>query len=146
MGAYPWAMVEYRFATPDDAAGILAFWAEAAEDAHRPSDEETAVLSLIERDPEALILAVDRSEIVGSLLAGWDGWRFHLYRLAVAPSRRGDGIARTLLIRAEARFISLGASRVDAMVLDENELGAGFWQRAGYAPQPEWSRWVRFLP
>ena len=35
--------------------------------------------------------------VVGTVIAGWDGWRAHLYRLAVAPDLRGRGIARQLL-------------------------------------------------
>ena len=43
-------------------------------------------------------LAADGEHIVGSVIAGWDGWRCHLYRLAVAPARRREGIGRALLL------------------------------------------------
>ncbi|MFD1858619.1 GNAT family N-acetyltransferase [Aeromicrobium camelliae] len=82
-------------------------------------------------------------ELVGTVIAGWDGWRAHLYRLAVHPARRGHGIAQTLLDAAEHRLYRLGAPRFDAMVLEGNELGGGFWTERGYAPQEEWRRWVR---
>jgi hypothetical protein len=47
---------------------------------------------------------------------------------------------------AEQCFTALGARRVDAMVLSDNELGQQAWVAAGYERQPEWSRWVKFLP
>jgi ribosomal protein S18 acetylase RimI-like enzyme len=134
-----------RPAVRADVPGILAFWRSAAEDTHRPTDTARAVEALIARDPEALILAVDGTVIAGSVIAGWDGWRCHLYRLAVAPSHRRQGIGRALLGAVEERFRQLGGTRVDAMVLDGNDLAHRAWRAGGYAPQPEWSRWVKRL-
>lgn len=135
-----------RSATEDDIDAVLAFWRSAAEDAHRPPDDRAALTRLISRDPDALMLAVAGENLVGTLIAGWDGWRFHLYRLAVHPDHRRQGVAETLLTAAEARFAASGASRVDAMVLDENPPAHGFWSARGYRPQGEWSRWVKMLP
>lgn len=134
-----------RPAVAADVDAVLVFWRAAAEDTNR-SDTGEAVRALLSRDPEGLILAEDSRGIAGSLIAGWDGWRFHLYRLAVRPDRRRQGIGRALLVAAEQRFANLGASRVDAMVLSDNVLGQQAWVAAGYERQPEWSRWVKFLP
>lgn len=138
-------MVAYRNAVAADADDVMAFWSTAAEDSHRPPDSTDAVLRLIGRDPEALILAVDNEVVVGSIIVGWDGWRCHLYRLAVAPTHRRQGIGRRLVELAEERFASYGGSRADAMVLDDNAQAHGVWSTAGYARQPEWSRWVKPL-
>jgi ribosomal protein S18 acetylase RimI-like enzyme len=132
-----------RLAVDADAAAVLSFWSTAAEDAHRPPDTEAAVRALVARDPDALMLAVDGEQIVGTLIAGWDGWRGHLYRLAVASDARGQGIARQLVEAAEHRLRELGVGRIDAMVLDENESAHPAWERLGYRPQPEWSRWIK---
>ena len=77
------------------------------------------------------------------MIAGWDGWRYHLYRLAVHPDYRRQGVATALLDWAEQRLVDLGASRIDAMVLDDNDLGQSIWAARGYHQQPEWSRWVK---
>ena len=79
------------------------------------------------------------------MIAGWDGWRCHLYRLAVLPSRRRSGIGQALIAAAEERFRILGGSRVDAMVLDDNEQAHRIWRACGYRPQDEWSRWIKPL-
>jgi ribosomal protein S18 acetylase RimI-like enzyme len=132
-----------RPATPTDVPDVLAFWQVAAEDAHRPADSTQAIEALIARDPEALILALDDAVVVGSIIAGWDGWRCHLYRLAVAPTHRRQGIGRVLIEAAEERFRSLGGTRVDAMVLIDNDLAHHAWRASGYAAQSEWSRWIK---
>lgn len=117
----------------------------AAEDAHRPDDTARAVEALVARDPDALILAVRDGAIVGTVVAGWDGWRCHLYRLAVDPGHRRQGIGRLLVDAAEQRFRRLGGTRADAMVLDGNAPAHQAWGATGYARQAEWSRWVKPL-
>jgi ribosomal protein S18 acetylase RimI-like enzyme len=134
-----------RAAVLADAAAVLEFWSVAAEDSHRPADSADAVRRLIARDPDALLLAVDGDRIVGTVIAGWDGWRCHIYRLAVDPERRREGIGRALIAWAEQRFADLGGGRSDAMVLDPNERAHRVWARAGYQRQAEWSRWVKPL-
>jgi hypothetical protein len=54
-------------------------------------------------------------------------------------------IGRLLVDAAEAKFRALGGSRADAMVLDDNALAHHAWRSGGYAPEPEWSRWVKPL-
>ena len=135
-----------RTAQAHDVNAVLAFWRVAASDAHRPPDTAAAIAALHLRDPDALILAVDGDQIVGTVIAGWDGWRCHLYRLAVAPSRRRAGIGQALIAAAEERFRVLGGIRVDAMVLDDNEQAHRIWSAAGYHQQAEWSRWIKPLP
>ncbi|MFF0768065.1 GNAT family N-acetyltransferase [Nonomuraea wenchangensis] len=138
--------VKIRCGGPDDVKDVLAFWLLAAEGTDR-HDSAAKVVALVERDPEALLIAElpDGGELVGTLIAGWDGWRAHLYRLAVHPGHRRQGIATALLAAAEARFAAFGAFRADAMVLDDNILAHPAWSAAGYGPQPEWSRWVKPL-
>lgn len=138
--------VVLREAVPADIPAVLAFWQVAAEGTNRAeSDSAPAVRRLLECDPDALVLAWADGVIVGSLIAGWDGWRGHLYRFAVHPDRRRRGIGRALLDAAEQRFAALGGHRADAMVLAGNASAHPAWAAAGYAPQPEWVRWVKPL-
>lgn len=133
-----------RPAVPADIEAVIAFWLVAGENTNR-SDSLEAVTALVKRDPEALLLAVDGDAIVGSIIAGWDGWRCHIYRFAVDPSRRRAGIGRMLLEAAEHRFAALGGGRSDAMVLNDNELGLKVWAASGYVRQTDCARWVKPL-
>ncbi|MFC7865200.1 GNAT family N-acetyltransferase [Streptomyces murinus] len=133
-----------RPAVPDDLDAVLAFWRTAAEGTSI-SDDRAGVERLLERDPQALILAERGGEPVGTVIAGFDGWRCHLYRLAVTPERRRQGVATALLAAAEERFVRLGGRRADAMVLVRNERARYAWSAAGYAPEERWRRWVKPL-
>jgi ribosomal protein S18 acetylase RimI-like enzyme len=140
-------VLHFRLATnePEEISEILNFWANNAENGSRPTDTVDAIRTLVEEDPQALILAVDNDEIIGTIIAGWNGWRSGLYRLAVREDRRSQGVGRLLIERALDRFISLGVNRVDAMVLDDNETAHTAWASYGFTRQNNWSRWVKNL-
>jgi ribosomal protein S18 acetylase RimI-like enzyme len=136
--------IKVRTAAIDEVPALLAFWARSAEGTSI-TDDEDGVARLLARDPDALLVAEQDGAIAGTVIAGYDGWRCHLYRLAVDPGLRRQGIATALLTAAHERFAALGGRRVDAMVLDHNELGQQAWRAVGYHREEQWSRWIKPL-
>ncbi|MFB7668285.1 GNAT family N-acetyltransferase [Kitasatospora sp. NPDC056138] len=136
--------IRVRRAALDEMPDLLAFWARSAEGTSI-TDDPDGVARLITRDPEALLVAERDGAVVGTVIAGYDGWRCHLYRLAVDPGQRRQGIATALLAAAEERFAVLGGRRGDAMVLQANEQAQYAWRAAGYVREEQWRRWVKPL-
>jgi ribosomal protein S18 acetylase RimI-like enzyme len=80
----------------DELATVLGLWHAAGVTPPSISDSIEGLTRLI-REPVALLLvATIDDQIVGSVIGGWDGWRGNIYRLAVAPEHRRQGIARRL--------------------------------------------------
>jgi ribosomal protein S18 acetylase RimI-like enzyme len=58
----------------------------------------------------------------------------HIKRLAVLPEYRGKGFGRELLVQAEDRLRSLGATVIELSVAAPLEPIQEFYKRAGYTP------------
>jgi ribosomal protein S18 acetylase RimI-like enzyme len=134
-----------RTGLPQDVTAVLDFW-RRAEAASSSTQEPEDVLGLIAQDPEALLIAEESGEIVGTIVAGWDGWRGTFYRVAVAPSHRRQGLALSLVRAGEERLRSLGARRLNAIVESDHPDAMAFWAAAGYELQSARSRFVKNLP
>ncbi len=137
--------VEVRTASAADIDAVLAVWAEARSAAARTPDEPEAIERLLERDPGALLVAEADGAVVGALIAGWDGWRGNVYRLAVLPSHRRGGIARQLVETGHERLRAQGARRVTALVGGEEGAAHGLWRALGYQRDEFVHRFVRNL-
>jgi ribosomal protein S18 acetylase RimI-like enzyme len=124
---------QLRPATAEDSAGVLVLWGEAAEPTSTDSVE--ALDNLLRRDPGALIVAEADGRIVGSVIAGWDGWRGAIYRLAVAPDHRRRGLGQALLRAAEERLTGLGGRRLHAIVVESNASAVAFWTATDWEHQ-----------
>ena len=130
-----------RAATSDEIGAILQLWRDAdAEPTH--TDDPASVVRLLNHDPGALIVAVDGARIVGSVIAGWDGWRGSIYRLAVRPDYRRQALGRWLLEAAEARLRQLEAVRMQAIVVETDATAMAFWRSSGWEQQSERARFV----
>jgi ribosomal protein S18 acetylase RimI-like enzyme len=134
-------MVHVRCAELHDLGEIVDLWSrEGGPTRHSGGHAEAA--ALLARDPEALFVALIDNKVVGAVIAGWDGWRFHIYRLAVDRSARRSGIARRLMTAAHQRADAMGAARIDAMVDPDNSGAIAFWQSIGYELDRD-TRWSR---
>jgi orotate phosphoribosyltransferase len=137
-------MTTLRAATFADLPAVLALWQDA--DAHpSTTDDLVSVQQLVAHDPEALLVAVDGDRVVGSVVAGWNGWRGSIYRLAVAPAHRRSGLGSRLVAAAQQRLAARGAARLDAIVVSDDAQAAAFWGATGWEPQAQRSRFVRNL-
>ena len=134
-------MITLRAATRKDIEPVLTFWLDATAEPST-TDDAAGLEGLLERSPGALILALDGDAIVGTIVAGWDGWRGALYRLAVEPSYRRRGIATRLVTEAEQLLRDRGARRMHLIASRAGgETAESFWISARYEPTDQ----VRFV-
>jgi ribosomal protein S18 acetylase RimI-like enzyme len=100
---------------------------------------------LVDDSPAALLVAERDNEVIGVLIAAWDGWRGNMYRLAVREEHQREGIGLALIRAGEDYLRQSGAHRVTALVVYDDEIATGFWEAAGYPLDREIGRRVRNL-
>ena len=88
----------------------------------------------VQRD--LFLVAVENGSVLGTILAGYDGHRGWLYKLAVHPNARRCGIGEKLVRAAEKRLAAMGCTKANLQVRDTNHEAARFWARMGYAQEP----------
>ena len=128
-----------------DAPAVLDLWAQARSEHASTSDRLEDVERLVADSPAALLVAERDGEILGALIAAWDGWRGNMYRLAVRDGQRREGIGLALTRAGEDYLRRRGARRVTALVAFDDEVAGGFWESAGYPRDREIGRRVRDL-
>ena len=134
--------MELRSATVDDVAAVLALW-RAADAEPTTTDDEDGLRALLAQDPEALIVADEGGQVIGTAIAGWDGWRGAIYRLVVHPSWRRQRIAVALTGQAEHRLRERGARRIALIVVSSSPGAMAFWRSCGFVEQDDRSRFIK---
>jgi ribosomal protein S18 acetylase RimI-like enzyme len=133
--------IDIRPAVPGDIPAVPSLWRDAA--APTTTDDGDGVGALLERDPGALLVAESSGRIVGTVIAAWDGWRGSVYRIAVAPACRREGLGRRLLDEAEHRLRRVGARRMHAVVVGTDPQAVGFWRSSDWDLQDSQVRFTR---
>jgi ribosomal protein S18 acetylase RimI-like enzyme len=137
--------IAIRRCRPDDAQAVLGLWARSRSGHATTADRLEDIERLIADSPAALLVAERSGEIVGALIAAWDGWRGNLYRLAVCDSHRRQGIGAALVRAGEEYLRSRGVRRITALVAYEDDEAGAFWGSAGYPRDRDVGRRVRNL-
>jgi len=127
----------------DECALVLELW-KRAEAIPRPTDTLADLERIVREHPHTLLVAEEDGRLVGTVIAGWDGWRGGIYRLAVLPECRRRGVGQALVAEAERRLVARGARRLNAMVARDEAHALGFWDAApGWGRDARWHRYTK---
>ncbi len=128
----------------EDIGVVLELWRQA--DA-TPSVTDTAddLRRAVAKSPAHVLVAELGGHVIGSIIGTFDGWRGNIYRLAVHPDHRRQGVARALVVEVEKRLTQQGAKRITALVEKDHPRAMNFWQAVGYCVDERIVRRVRTL-
>ncbi|RPJ42452.1 MAG: GNAT family acetyltransferase [Deltaproteobacteria bacterium] len=94
---------------------------------------------------ELFLVAVRRGQIVGTVMAGYEGRRGWINCLAVSPVLQRKGLGRRLMQEAEKRLLALGCPKVNLLVRTSNSQVIEFYRKLGFAREDVVSLGKRFL-
>lgn len=72
------------------------------------------------------------TQVVGSVMAGYDGHRGWVNYLAVDPAWRGSGLGRRLMVVAEEYLRAVGAPKINLQIRTENVGAMAFYHAIGF--------------
>jgi ribosomal protein S18 acetylase RimI-like enzyme len=139
------ATIVIRPCRVEECAAVLALW-ERAGAIPSPTDTLEELQRLVRTHGDGFLVAIRGNAIVGSVIAGWDGWRGNIYRLAVAPEARRRGLARRLVREAALVMKSKGGRRLSALVERHEAHAVGFWDslaEQGWARDERMTRYIK---
>ncbi|WP_338668443.1 GNAT family acetyltransferase [Pseudodesulfovibrio methanolicus] len=84
-------------------------------------------------------VAEDGGDVLGTIMAGYDGHRGWIYSLAVARDRRGHGLGSRLLNHALAALKARGCVKVNLQIHESNEAVRRFYEAHGFTAEPRLS-------
>lgn len=124
--------MEIRLYRDSDFPGVVALW-DAAGISVPYNDPAVDIPRAVGSPNARLFVGEFNAQIVGTVLAGHDGHRGWLYKLAVAPEHRRKGFGRRLVAQAEAWLAGEGMPKVELMIRAHNAAVRDFYVRLGYA-------------
>ena len=126
----------------EDIQSVLELWRQA-DATPGVTDNADDLRRAVADGPAHVLVAEVGGRIVGSIIGTFDGWRGNIYRLAVHPDHRRQGIARALVAEVEKMLTHQGAKRITALVEKEHPWAMNFWEAVGYRVDERVVRRVR---
>ena len=117
-------------------AGVDTLWREAFPNDGPWNAAATAIPAKVRFQPDLFLVAVEAGHVVGSVMAGYEGHRGWISRIAVLKSDRGKGIGQSLLFEAEQRLLALGCIKLNLQVVETNAATVAFYEKSGYRIEP----------
>ena len=119
-----------------DRLQVVELWRHVFGYETEHNDPHLTINKKIEVNDGLFFVALENSQIVGTIMAGYDGHRGWLYSVAVDPSKRLNGLGSSLVQHAEKALTQLGCLKVKLQILKVNESTAAFYKALGYSIEP----------
>ncbi len=117
-----------------DEMHVTALWESCA--LTRPWNPPKRDISEKQKLQDELFLVLEyEKQIIGSVMAGYDGHRGSVNYLAVHPDFRGNGYAKLLMEAVEKRLRQMGCPKINLMVRKDNLAVLDFYETRGYQEQ-----------
>lgn len=131
------AIRQYEDST--DRSHVIELWRTVfgSETAHNAP--ALAISKKIATNDGMFFVASEESNIIGTVMAGYDGHRGWLYAVAVHPAHRCNGLGSRLVRFAEAALTEVGCMKINLQLLATNEATAVFYKSLGYSVEPRLS-------
>lgn len=111
---------------------LIKLWEAAGNIEVRQTDTPEVLARFLYRNPTCSYAAYAGTRLIGAILAGHDGWRGHLYHMAVKPDYRERGIGTRLVNAAVSAIKSEDIQKIHCLVKRDNLIAQQFWEACSF--------------
>src|SRR3989339_591608 len=97
-----------QFNNEIDQSQVVALWKNIFGYGTPHNDPCLAIANKVAINDGLFFVALIKNQVIGTVMAGYDGHRGWIYSLAVQPSFRAKGIGKGLMQHAESSLMKLG--------------------------------------
>ena len=115
-----------------DRAGVVALWNEAFADPRAHNLPDLVITRKMAVQRGLFFVALVDGRVVGTTMAGYDGVRGWLHRVAVSKSYRRQGIGRSLVEHAVRALKAMGCAKVNLQVRADHAEAEAFYASLGF--------------
>ncbi len=116
-----------------DREQVITLWKEVLNYTQAHNSPREALDRKLKEKDHFLWVSVEGDQVVGTIMAGYDGHRGWIYSLAVDPEARGKGLGSELVHHAESALEKAGCPKINLQVMPDNRGVVEFYRKLGYA-------------
>jgi ribosomal protein S18 acetylase RimI-like enzyme len=126
-------MLAIRPYAESDETHVIQLWREVFPDHPSWNVPKADIDRKLAVQRELFLVGDLDGEIVGTVMAGFDGHRGWVHLVAVAPKHRQRGFGRAMMIEAEKKLRDIGCTKINLQVRATNQGVIYFYEKLGYA-------------
>ncbi|MGI9324884.1 MAG: GNAT family acetyltransferase [Pseudomonadales bacterium] len=130
----------------EDEAAVIALWERAFPNEPPWNEPADLIRRKLAVQKELFFVCVSEERIVGTVMAGFDGVRGWVHKVAAHPDCKRHGIATRLMRAAEQGLEALGCRKLNLQVRVDNTSAIEFYKSAGYVVEERVSLSKRLGP
>ena len=116
----------------EDHSALIELWEACFPDDPPWNNPTDVIRRKLTVQPELLMVCVADNRVFGSVLAGFDGFRGWVNKVATHPEYQRRGIASLMMKTAEEKLAAMGCPKLNLQVRAENAAVIEFYRAAGY--------------
>ena len=111
---------------------VISLWNEAFGYEADHNAPELVIEKKLEINDGLFFVAIVNQNVVGTVMAGYDGHRGWVYSIAVSSDYRKQRLGSELLSFAEKKLSSKGCMKINLQIMEGNEAVEKFYLSNGY--------------
>ncbi|MFN3239606.1 MAG: GNAT family acetyltransferase [Pseudomonadales bacterium] len=125
-------MIEIRTYHTNDERDVVELWQLAFPDEPAWNESKALISRKLTVQPELFFVAEHAGKVVGTTIAGFDGVRGWVHKVATHPDYLRRGIATSLMQAAEQGLKRLGCTKLNLQVRAGNDSAQAAYEAMGY--------------